>query len=79
MHPLRPATQVFGIENFRGITARMHVLKDGELKANGSFSNLALGGSCILVFFCSSISVVLLDTLGISKCHKTLFMSSLHL
>ena len=32
-----------------------------------------------MVFFCSSISVVLLDKLGIFECHNSLFLSSPHL
>ena len=32
-----------------------------------------------MVFFCSSISVVLFDSLGVSRCHNTLSLSSPHL
>ena len=33
----------------------------------------------MVVFFCSSISVVLSDTPGIFRCHNMLFLSSPHL
>ena len=37
-----------------------------------------LFGVQLVVFFCSGISVLLLDTPGISRCHNTLCLSSPH-
>ena len=45
----------------------------------GSRDVLNLGHSGFSWWSCSDILVVLFDTLGVSKCHNTLFLSSLHL